>query len=105
MPRVNVNTLLLIVGIGVAWYLYRKVSGALEAPANVIADTWFRLTAPSAAQAVGRVRLPDGSTIAIQEIVNAGGGIDGRGFFTWRNVGYQITGRDNSVYVARRLVS
>jgi hypothetical protein len=96
---------LLVGGILVAWYLYRKASSALTTPANIVADTIFRLTAPPAAQVLGRVRLPDGSLVTFQEIVNAGGIVSGNGSFPWRGSLYQISGREDSVYVARRLVT
>jgi hypothetical protein len=100
----DLNTVLIVLAIGVAWYLYRKTSQALTPAINVAADAWFALTAPPAAQVRGQVKLPDGSYVSLQEIAQ-GSGVNREGFFTWRGSPYQITGREDSVYIAKRLVT
>lgn len=58
-------------------------------------------------QTLSTVALPDGTLVAVSDILDAGGMIDGQGFFVWGGAQYQLAARDPSTgyYIAKRIVT
>jgi hypothetical protein len=90
----------------IAWQFLRRFSTVTSTLTAPVAQAWFNLTAPAAAQNLSRVKLPTGTVVPVQSIVAAGGTIDGRGFFKWQGVQYQVTGRaPDGAYTALRVIT
>jgi hypothetical protein len=106
----DLNTLLntLVIGI-VAYFALKAMRGAqtvIDSVTQPAAEAWVRLTSGPRVTILGRVALPDGRLIPIQDILDAGGSVDSRGFFRWQGTTYQITGRNNAGdYSASRIIT
>lgn len=94
------------VALGLYWIYKRLPSTADIARAG--SEAWGLLLNPTvASQMLSTVVLPDGTNVPVSEIVNGGSTIDGRGFFTYLGIQYQITGRDPEMgyYLTKRIVT
>lgn len=90
----------------VLYTVFRKFQTGAGAVTEPLARAWVNLTAPPPPQILGRIKLPDGRQITVQQLVDAGGRITGTGLFMWGGVQYQITGRDASdAYVTKRIIT
>ena len=103
----TLNTLLLLgLAAGVYWLWRRFPSMADVQRAGTTA--YNLLTTPTvSSQFLSSVALPDGSILPVSAILDAGGGIDSQGFFTYGGAQYQVTGRDPDLgyYLTKHIVT
>lgn len=101
-----VNTVVTLVAIYLALRALRGTREVVDSITAPIAQKWFDLTSGPPVHVLGRVILPDGSSILIHDIVQEGSTVDSRGFFGWRGTTYQITGRNTAGdYTASRIIT
>lgn len=107
----TVNTAVTLIAIYLAlkaMNTMKPLTDSVETAARNAGQWWFNLTrgATSSVRPLGSVLLPGGASTTIAAIVDAGGKVDGQGFFNWRGEKYQITGRNSAGdYVAVRIVN
>jgi hypothetical protein len=92
--------------LGLYW-IYKRLPSVADI-GRAGSEAWNLFTQPPVtSEMLSVVVLPDGTNVNAGDIVNAGSMIDGKGFFTWRGVQYQITGRDPDLgyYLTKRIVT
>lgn len=97
------NTAVIALVAYFVWRAFNKGKEAIDDWTKDAAEWWV---GPSQVRVLGRVVLPNGQSTTVQSIINAGGGVDSKGFFRWQGTTYQITGRNaDGDYTASRIIS
>lgn len=89
----DVKDIAMLGALGVGVYFLWKFINKIPSGADVSRATTevANLIGPRV-QALGQIRLPNGLIIAVNDVVKAGGVIDGAGNFTWQGARYTISG-------------
>jgi hypothetical protein len=94
------------VALGLYW-IYKRLP-TVQDIGRAGSEAWGLFTqAPLTSEMLAVTVLPDGTNVHVGDIVDAGSIINRDGFFMWRGVQYQITGRDPDLgyYLTKRIVT